>query len=736
MRHTTLDIPARAAIALVAGLLASQTVLAQGLPEITIEQPPNGIDVATLGIPLTDIPLTVSYRSSTGVDKIEVLVDGSVQFVDQFSTPEREGRRAYLWDATAHGPGEHTISVIAFAGSRSAGAQTVVTYGAVPSVGEGQPKPSLSIVSPGPGAVVSGLISLRAEPKGARPHWVQFFLDGRAVGHSLGEPYAVSIDTSLYDDGRHVVYAAMKTDRGTVTSETLHVNFVNLDIPEPQGEAVTEPPVQGPEVEPAGVPTVADAGPLVALPAEPLEVIVPPVPPPTDPISVGAISRGEPELAVVEPQLPQLPTAPPADVAPIEPATVPDLPSIPSLPVELADAEAWQPLGGVYEQPSPAVEETTGEQPAVPVPSQPGGLVEPLPAEEPTPPEPSIRPLDMELADPEPGEVEWASHALHGTPPSLAGPVVESEQKPAEALATEPPPTAPELAGPEPLLVLGPLDTGAEPGSTTLDAMPTEPALPPAVATEGPPEAPITVPSPLTPELVEIEQLEPRDGLPLPLLTPLPVLTGPAEAAAPPLLPVAVGAPARAAEPMTPAEPQEPEPATGHTASEESARPVEVPTATAASLGGPLITTGHDPVPVQGHAPLLAGPTGGPAPEAPPARATASLDGTPLRVTHPMLVEDDIVFVPLRDVVLALGGSAMWDATAGRLSGRIGTASFSVSAGTSTARLRNEDRSLEAPARVYEGALVVPLSFAEEVLGLGAAYDTATGILELRSASR
>jgi len=127
MVRSILGIRALAALVLVAGLVVAPAALAQGLPEVAIEQPRDGADVATLGIPLTDIPLTVSYKSSAGVDKIEVLVDGAVQFVDRFSAPEAEGRRSYLWDATAHGPGKHTISVIVFAGARSAGAQAVVS---------------------------------------------------------------------------------------------------------------------------------------------------------------------------------------------------------------------------------------------------------------------------------------------------------------------------------------------------------------------------------------------------------------------------------------------------------------------------------------------------------------------------------------------------------------------------------------------------------------------------------
>ena len=63
MVRSILGIRALAALVLVAGLVVAPAALAQGLPEVAIEQPRDGADVATLGIPLTDIPLTVSYKS-------------------------------------------------------------------------------------------------------------------------------------------------------------------------------------------------------------------------------------------------------------------------------------------------------------------------------------------------------------------------------------------------------------------------------------------------------------------------------------------------------------------------------------------------------------------------------------------------------------------------------------------------------------------------------------------------
>ncbi len=732
-------IRALAALVLVGGLIVAPAALAQGLPEVTIEQPRDGIDVATLGIPLTDIPLAVSYKSSAGVDKIEVLVDGAVQFVDRFSAPETEGRRSYLWDATAHGPGKHTISVIVFAGARSAGAQAMVEYKAVPSPGEVQPGPTLAVVSPSPGAVVSGLVPLRVEATGARPHWVQFFLDGRAVGHSLSEPYVISVDTSLYADGRHVVYAAMKTDRGTVTSDTLHVNFMNLEIPEPQGEEIVEPPVEdpriegpGPEVDVAPVedPVEPDPGPAIAIPAEPIEPLTPPTPPPADPLNVGVDPQGQPPLEVVEPAVPEVPIV--ETVEPVEADPGPG--AMTDLPPGLAGAEEWQPVGGGEEGPAVVL-------PVEVAPDEPPLPVEPV-VEPPTPAEATIRPLEMELAGPDQLDVEVPS-----APP--AEPSV---------------PTVAELVPPVEEPAVPPLE-------------PVEPDAPLLPEPQGPTAEEVTPPPPLTPQLVEIDEAPTGPLSPLPPLVPLPSLTGPADAALPDPPPTGPAAPATEEAPSpeeSPApaqseQPVEPLPA----AAEELAGPAEVaapgalpepttpeeiavaevpteaiepappapaepPAAAEAVAVDPLPTFGDDPVPVSGDTPLLTSPTGGPAPAA---ATTASglvvwRDGAPMEGVRPAILQDGAVYLALRDLLIAVRGSMTWDAPSGHMSGRAGTAAFAITAGDDTATLRRGRIALDAPARVIDDALMVPLGFVKELLGLQAVQDPAAGTLELTGSSQ
>jgi len=722
MVRSILGIRALAALVLVAGLVVAPAALAQGLPEVAIEQPRDGADVATLGIPLTDIPLTVSYKSSAGVDKIEVLVDGAVQFVDRFSAPEAEGRRSYLWDATAHGPGKHTISVIVFAGARSAGAQAVVEYKAVPSPGEVQPRATLAVVSPSPGAVVSGLVPLRVETTGARPHWVQFFLDGRAVGHSLSEPYAISIDTSLYADGRHVVYAAMKTDRGTVTSDTLHVNFMNLEIPEPQGEGVVEPPGEDPGIEGAGPeidvapveePVKPDPGPAIAIPAAPIEPLTPPVPSPADPLNVGVDPQGQPPLEVVEP------------VEPVEadPGTMTDLPP------DIAGAGEWQPVG-VGEE-GPAVVLPVEVAPDEPPPGEP--VVEP-----PTPVDATMRPLDTELAGPDGLGVQAPS-----APP--AEPSV---------------PPAPDVTAPTEEPAVPPLE-------------PVEPDVPVLPEPQGP--TPEEVPPPLTPQLVEIDEASTGSVSPLPPLVPLPSLTGPADAALPDLPrtgPVGLPSPEEAPSPEeSPAAPRseqlvEPLPA----AVEELAGPAEVvalgalpeprtpeeipvveaptepalpgpaapPTAVEAVAVDPLPSSSDDPVPVTGHTPLLTSPTGGPAPDAATEETglVVCLDGAPMEGVRPAIIQDGAVYLALRDLLIAVRGSMTWDAPSERMSGRAGTASFAITAGDDTATLRGGEMALDAPALVIDGTLMVPLGFVEELLGLQSVQGPAAGTLEFKGSSQ
>ncbi|MBD3175578.1 MAG: hypothetical protein GF320_10390, partial [Armatimonadia bacterium] len=195
------------------------------------------------------------------------------------------------------------------------------------------------------------------------------------------------------------------------------------------------------------------------------------------------------------------------------------------------------------------------------------------------------------------------------------------------------------------------------------------------------PPAQVDPPPPLTPELVEIEG-------------PQPDLAGPAMAG--------VAAPA----------------------AEGNGEPASAP--------GPVLI--EQPQPADDE-PVLAGPeTAMPRPQtASDGTPLAYLDGHALELTQPAHVENATVFVPIRDLVFAMGGSVEWDSVARKVTGRSAASTFAVSAESSAAMLDGEEVALEAPTRIVDDVLMVPLGFALQALGVEGAYDASAGVLEFVS---
>ena len=354
-----------AAVCLVPCAATTQT-LAPDEPTVVIQQPANNADVTTLGVVLTDIPLVIAYSAPAGADRLEVLVDGKLQFKEDLGG-RRSGTASYLWDVTLHGPGAHKIGAVIYSGTQSASSEVTVNYG---GGGAAPPRTGVAFTSPAEGQVITGVATFDVRVEGAIPTWVMFLLDEHQVGTRVGAPLSMAFDTSGYSDGTHALQAIVRTDKGQkLESEILHVVFRNSPVTVPGGA-----PGEGGEP---------------ALPKDAL-LVVPPIDPNLMQASVpGAAPTGG---LVVPPQVPEFMIAEPtAGVASSGPGPGPG--GLPPLESEMAEGPGWKPLSH-REGPGP----TRGPGPS-------GGN--------------SVRPLEPDLADPGSGAM-W--RPLGSTPPTTGPP--------------------------------------------------------------------------------------------------------------------------------------------------------------------------------------------------------------------------------------------------------------------------------------------------------------------------
>ena len=103
--------------------------------------------------------------------------------------------------------------------------------------------PSVSLLSPAPGASVSGTVTLRASATDdVGVTRVDFFVDGAPAGSASSAPYTASWDTTAATDGAHSVVARASDAAGNLgTSASATVNVSNGTTSRPPSVRITAP---------------------------------------------------------------------------------------------------------------------------------------------------------------------------------------------------------------------------------------------------------------------------------------------------------------------------------------------------------------------------------------------------------------------------------------------------------------------------------------------------------------
>jgi hypothetical protein len=167
------------------------------LARVSIIWPEEGAEVGG------EVSIFVPSQEGLGIVRVDVFLDGT-RLVG--SLPG--GVYALSWNTRDIPWGAHTLLARA---SDAAGR----TYASVPvRVTVGAPL-SVRVSSPGPGAVLSGALSLSAEVSSARgPAWVQFLTEDRYLCGVQGPPYTCDAATRLLPDGPLSVRAEVYDEAG------------------------------------------------------------------------------------------------------------------------------------------------------------------------------------------------------------------------------------------------------------------------------------------------------------------------------------------------------------------------------------------------------------------------------------------------------------------------------------------------------------------------------------------
>lgn len=176
--------------------------------------------------------VSVAYNTGTNekVTRVEILVDGAPYGVKHIADPTTRGIASFLVDTTRIGNGSHTFVVKVFSGNKLIGS-TSGSY----KIGN-QPidvlAPDLKFVGISAGDVLKGvaMVEIAAKDNGQDSPLVSVFVDKSLKLIKNIPPYTYDWDTTLYEDGKHVLEACAYDSAGNKSeSEKLEVYIQNTN---------------------------------------------------------------------------------------------------------------------------------------------------------------------------------------------------------------------------------------------------------------------------------------------------------------------------------------------------------------------------------------------------------------------------------------------------------------------------------------------------------------------------
>jgi hypothetical protein len=198
-------------------------------PTVSITSPASGATVSGT------ITLTASASDSVGVASVLFEVDGSGLGAAETTAPY-----STALNTTTLSNGKHSLAAVATDTLNNKATSAAVSV----TVNNTTSPVTVSVISPGSGATVSGTVSVTANATaGAGVATVQFLLDGADLGSvDSSSPYTVSWDTTTASNGAHVL-AAKATDKSGNSATSSNVNVTVSQSgpppPPPAGDDVT-----------------------------------------------------------------------------------------------------------------------------------------------------------------------------------------------------------------------------------------------------------------------------------------------------------------------------------------------------------------------------------------------------------------------------------------------------------------------------------------------------------------
>lgn len=268
MRHIAL------ALAL---LLALSTPGFSAAPWFGLVTPSNGQEVCG-----SNVEISVSYDTATdeAVTYVELLMDGArvqERTLDEYRT---RGICSFIWDASGYANGKHKVTVKLYSGEKLIGS-TSGTFKVANQSLDGTP-PTIEYFNIKPGQLLKGQVEvqLRATDDSGTAPLVSIFIDSQLKLIKNSPPYAYLWDTTLYDDGMHVVEAwAYDASGNRTVAKSVQVAIKNQMAPVELAQKVkpAKTPALANTVEPKGIknttkPIIASSTPVTVPAVKPVQV--------------------------------------------------------------------------------------------------------------------------------------------------------------------------------------------------------------------------------------------------------------------------------------------------------------------------------------------------------------------------------------------------------------------------------------------------------------------------------
>ncbi|HQU61771.1 MAG TPA: Ig-like domain-containing protein, partial [Nitrosomonas sp.] len=174
----------------------SNTVIDTQAPVISIASPAASSTVSG------NVPVSFSYTDNTAVTAIDLYVDG------QLYGKSTQAPFTFALDSTKLTSGTHTLTAHAFDAAGNKGVSSNITINVDNASAKDTEAPSVNIISPVNGQIVSGPIQITVDASdNVGVSYVDFHINGNLVARDRSAPYQFSLNGRFMMNGNHVLTA-------------------------------------------------------------------------------------------------------------------------------------------------------------------------------------------------------------------------------------------------------------------------------------------------------------------------------------------------------------------------------------------------------------------------------------------------------------------------------------------------------------------------------------------------